>query len=71
LFSLLLLTLLSRPSPEWILYTALLVFKSALLPFSFKIYLLYLLLESLLPTIYVGRRLVYGGLRGKGLVYKK
>ena len=61
----------SLNSPEWILNIALCVLKSLLLPFSFKMHLLYLLLKSLLPAIYVGKKAVQIGLRRKDLLYKK
>ena len=57
----------SLNSPEWILDIALCVLKSFLLPFSFEIRLLYLLLKSLLLAIYAGRSPV----RREGLLYKK
>jgi hypothetical protein len=69
LFSLLLMTVTSIHDPGWILDFVLHVSISALLSF-FDMRLLYLILESLLLAIYVGRRALYG-LRGKGLPYKK
>ena len=59
----------SLNSPEWILDIALYVLKNFLLPFSFEMRLLYLLLESLLPAIHVERGVLYRG--RKGLPYKK
>jgi len=56
--------------PGWILDFVLHVSISALLLSFFEMRLLYLILESLLLAIYVGRRALYG-LRGKGLPYKK
>jgi hypothetical protein len=56
--------------PGWILDFVLHVSISVLLLSFFEMRLLYLILESLLPAIYVGRRALYG-LRGKGLLYKK
>ncbi len=61
----------SLNSPEWIPDIALRVLKSLILHFSFKMHLLYLLLKSLLPAIYVGKSVVQIGLRRKDLLYKK
>jgi hypothetical protein len=61
----------SLNSLEWIPNIALCVLKSLLLLFSFKMHLLYLLLKSLLPAIYIGKRAVQIGLRRKDLLYKK
>jgi hypothetical protein len=46
---------------EWLFDIALSAFKSLLLPFSFKMYLLYLLLKSLLLAIYARKRTVVVG----------
>jgi hypothetical protein len=70
LFSLLLMPVTSIHDPGWILDFVLHVSISALLLSFFEMRLLYLILESLLLAIYVGRRALYG-LRGKGLPYKK
>jgi hypothetical protein len=61
----------SLNGPEWLFDIALSAFKSLLLPFSFKMHLLYLLLKSLLLAIYVGKRTIYGEIVGKDLLYKK
>ena len=61
----------SLNSSEWILDIAPCVSKSLLLPSSFKMCLLYLLLKYLLLAIYAGKRTVYGEITGKDLLYKK
>jgi hypothetical protein len=70
LFSLLLMSVMSIYDLGWILDFVLHVSISVFLLSFFEMRLLYLILESLLPAIYVGRRVLYG-LRGKELLYKK